>query len=305
MQRDLPVMLQNPSSRRALTCALFTVVLAAGCSRQLSQSLAPESSVRSIGLVRAPAPNAAENQLPQATIVSPTPSSFAPSIVTAPLHIEWTGTDGDGHLREYRFRVFGRHNPDFPQVVDFVAFLTSEPQQVLSFYEARKFEGWDRLAVRKDTQPSADYSALARGSERYAFVVVAIDNRGAHDATLSTNQNVLQFVVAPRSESPSLTFAGPFGEATVASEATSTVTVSMTVGEPFEVSWHATPLPGMVIKGYRSTFELGGTSQPTSLANTSTVISPPAGAILIQPLYVEVEFDDGKRALYTLRFGLP
>ena len=89
----------------------------------------------------------------------------------------------------------------------------------------------------------------------------------------------------------------------MASESYGYTSVLVPPGQPAKVSWVATPLPGMVIEGYRSTFDLGGAIQPTSLADTTLIVSPPPNGVTY--LYVEVEFDQGKRALYPLliRFG--
>jgi len=291
------------SSRTSLTIMLLTLVLVAGCGRQMNRSIAPASSSASLGVIRNASPNASGNQLPQATIVTPAPSTLFSTLEPRPIRFEWTGEDPDGHLREYRYQVFGRLNPDFPFIRDFISFLQTNSEEVLSYYESRNWEGWERLTVKKDTQPTATYSALL-GSELYAFVVVAIDNRGAHDATITRERNLLQFAFAPRLESPSLTFVGPFGQVTIPSESEgfAEVPAGLVPEPPFAVSWFATPTPGTVIEGYRSTSQLGGLIQPTSLADTSAVISSLPDGYYIGLFSVEVEYDHGKRALYTLGF---
>jgi hypothetical protein len=184
--------------------------------------------------------------------------------------------------------------------------MISEPEAVLSYYDARKFEGWEQLQVRKDSDASVSYSALP-GGETYAFVVVAIDNRGAHDATLTRERNLIQFAVATQPQCPSLTFVSPFGQATIATDGAgaSIQLPSSPAGEPVRISWNATPLPGMVIEGYRSTLELGGVMQPTSLADTTTIVYPSWEGLGQAQVFVEVQFDGGKRALFALLFTFP
>lgn len=299
-------MLRTSWSRLSQSFILVLPILLMGCGQQL-RSVAPDTSGQRADLIRDASPSLVQNALPQATILSPAPDPVFTLFQPRPLRFEWTGQDPDGHLREYRYQVFGRKNPDFPQVPDFIAFMISEPEEVLGFYDSNKFEGWERLPVRKGSDGTATYSGLL-GNETYAFVVVAIDNRGAHDATLTRERNIIQFAVAPQPTCPSLTFVTPFGQATLAtdSDVASISVPSLPAGEPIRISWNATPLPGMVIEGYRSTLELGGVMQPTSLADTTiTVSAPPVPIVARVFVFVEVQYDGGKRALYTLLLGFP
>jgi len=275
--------------------------LLASCGRQVSRSIAPASSGTTFDLARSAAPNASGNQLPEATILSPAPDRNFTIVQGAPIRFEWTGDDPDGHLREYQYRVFGPHNPDFPYILDFVSYLQANPVQVLSYYDSLKWAGWEHLQVKKDTQPSATYSALLR-HQIYAFVVVAIDNRGAHDSTLSRERNMIQFAFVPRPESPSITFVGPFGQVT-GSEADGFIQAPVPpVPPPFQVSWFATPTPGTTIEGYLS-HPSPGLMQPTSLGDTTATIPIPSPGNSLPGVAVEVEYDHGKRALYVLVFS--
>ncbi|HET9234202.1 MAG TPA: hypothetical protein VFP10_08700 [Candidatus Eisenbacteria bacterium] len=297
-------MVHRPSPRLASSLFILTVVLLLGCGRQVSRTVAPASSSLTLG-ERSALPNASGNQLPVATIVTPTPSTVFSAFEPAPIRFEWTGEDPDGHLREYRFRVFGRKNPDFPFIADFVAHLESNSELVLSYYESVKWEGWERVQIKKDPRASATYSALLH-EQLYAFVVVAIDNRGAHDAELTRERNIIQFALAPYAEIPSLTFVGYFGQITMPSSDGSPVVVPPPYPQsPFEVSWFATPTPGTAIEGYLSNPPASGLSMPTSLADTTATVSPPPDSLLgsSSDLTVEVEFDHGKRELYWLRFS--
>src|SRR5262249_14252130 len=51
-------------------------------------------------------------------------SLFYRSYVPADFTVNWTASD-DGRIREFRFRLFGTSNPDFPDVPDFVSRILS------------------------------------------------------------------------------------------------------------------------------------------------------------------------------------
>jgi hypothetical protein len=77
------------------------------------------------------------------------------------------------------------------------------------------------------------------------------------------------------------------------------VALDVPTTDPIEISWFATPLPGGTIEGYRTFTDWGdGTLQPTSLSNTSMVVTPSTDVFQPTFFYVEVQFDQGKRAMY-------
>jgi hypothetical protein len=282
------------SPRRALVHGVLVLMLA-GCGRELSRSLAPDTesqagTVDKVGAVIDLA--SANNAAPIATILSPSPSSVYTQVLQPPVTIEWAGQDSDGHIREYRYRLFQRTNPDFPSQPDFLAFLDSHPDSVLLHY-APGFEGWESVRARKTPDPASVTYPTLEPNEKYAFVVVAIDNRRDHDPMISRGWNILVFVSGPGLP-PDLTFTGPFGEVT-----NPTGSVVVPAGQPVTIHWFATPRPGMAIHGYRWTI---GSELPTgepSLSNTTATISPPTSGDL-QLLFVDVTFDQGLRTLQIL-----
>lgn len=187
-------------SRRLRAGGVLLLLLLAGCGGGLTRSLAPDSdphhsaaTSEGAAIQRPDAPGvAAANLPPAATILDPVPTALLTPVLASPVTIGWSGQDTDGHLREYRYRVFESRNPDFPAVYDFVSFLQIHPDSVLNLY-APDFNGWERVRIRKgSTLASATYSNLVPFGT-HAFVVVAVDNRGDHDPELTRNRNVLVF----------------------------------------------------------------------------------------------------------------
>jgi hypothetical protein len=266
------------------------LALLLGCGRQSSRSVAPLE-----GLEDGAAPLRV-NGPPAATILDPAPSAVFFPTVEAPLTITWTGQDPDGHVREYRYRLFEESNPDFTGQTDFVQFLTQMPDSVLSFYAARDFAGWESIKVKPGGERvSVTYPSLIP-NKRYALAVVAIDNRGDHDAHLTLSSNVLVFFV--RAPIPDLTYFGPFGSVTNPPNGDRLV---VPAGQPATVHWRATPKPGMVIRGYVSGVDSPGLTQP-SLDDTIRTIEPPISGDT-RLLWVDTEFDlPGLPGLHTLGF---
>ena len=192
------------SSRRALAIFLLLLLLLAGCGRELSRSLAPEpqgrTSAATLG-AGAPGSESKTNLAPSATILDPPLGGQFETTLSLPVTIEWTGQDPDGHLREYRYRLFGRINPDFPSVENFLSFMVLNPDVVLNHY-GPEFTSWQSARVRNGSaSATATYTNLQPENE-YAFVVVAIDNRGDHDPDLTTSRNIAIFYVGSGTAAP-------------------------------------------------------------------------------------------------------
>jgi hypothetical protein len=236
-----------------------------------------------------------ENGTPHATILDPAPASAFTPVLIQPVTIRWAGEDPEGHLREFRYRVFGRTNPDFPDVEDFIAFLSENPEAVLEFYSASDFEGWERLSARKNSTPSVTFETLAP-KEVYAFVVVAIDQRGAHDPVLSRESNTLVFGLNP--PVPGITFSSSFGEVFLPDGGSLSANIVALASEP-TIHWRAVPPEGETIVGYRW-FRQGSlpTGEP-SLENTEATIDPSVSGPDVL-LYVEVTWGSGLHTLYLV-----
>jgi hypothetical protein len=73
-------------------------------------------------------------QAPQVLIEAPSPNAAFTPILTPTVRISWRGIDTDGQFTtkpvKYRYRLFGRKNPDFPSgppSEDFVSYIQSNP----------------------------------------------------------------------------------------------------------------------------------------------------------------------------------
>ena len=261
-----------------VTALLSTLVV--GCSRDFTRPFVPKEA----------------NKPPQATILEPAPNSAFATTLRAPVTIAWTGSDPEGNLLEYRYRLFETTNPDFPNAVDFLAYLYAHPDTVLSAY-APDFDGWERLDPRKASEIAVTYRTLT--PQRYAFVVVAVDQRGGHDVALSKASNMLDFLVeAPQ---PGMKFFGDFGEITIPwiqPQPPQLPRIEAT-GSEVTVHWVATPPPGETIAGYRWAFDLNQMSGTPTLDNTSATIPRPAeGTDTL--FFLEVELGSGMRSLISV-----
>ena len=280
---------------RALTRHIARLVpllfLLAGCG-ETSRSVIP---LRETHWAKDVAGKPSENNLPPiTTILSPSPSDVLTPLLTPPVTIQWRGEDPRGHIREYRYRLFYRRNPDFPLVADFVEFLNSNPDSVLRYY-APDFAGWDRVEAKKDLETASVTYADLISNQVFAFAVVSIDNRGACDPNLSRNRNLLMFAV-PAPPPPDLTFSGPFGQVT-----NPTDPVVVPAGQPVTIKWFATPRPGQFIEGYISSTNEGGPLGEPSLGDTIATVPPPASGN-IRLLFVEVSYQQDQTSFRSLRY---
>lgn len=206
--------LRSINGVRADRILVLLLVVLAGCSGGLTRSLAPEPDAPAgttardgpgFHAVTAPEVSASKNLPPLATILDPDPDWVFQPYLDIPVTIRWTGEDPDGHVREYRYRLFGPHNPDFPGITNFLSFIFLDPDSVLSFYSP-DFPGWERVRVRKGAPAASVTYPNLNPQNDYAFAVVAVDNRGDHDPNLTRTRNLLGFGT---SLSPGLALADP------------------------------------------------------------------------------------------------
>ena len=280
--------MNDPPSRphAAIRSALATLVMLASCGRD---PLRPFSAIQDGAMHSLDLP-------PIATILGPTPSRAFTAILAPPVAIRWNGQDPDGSVREYRYRLFETKNPDFPGQPNFLEFLAEDPDSVLHFYEP-DFQGWTSVRADKDSASlSVTYSDLVPYG-RYAFAVVAIDDRGDHDANLSPDRNILQFAVSPTGIEADLTFLGPFGEVT---DPDRSVPLVVPGHQAATIRWFGTPPPGRVIEGYHSSIDGFTVGQGSfTLGDTIATVPPPTSGDS-RLLFVEVQLDEGVRSLWIL-----
>src|SRR5688572_3026884 len=93
-------------------------------------------AVDDVGNVSPPATMAffADNIAPSVAIVSPALSPVFIPITPTSLDIGWVGSDLDGQITHYKYKLFGGFNPDFPAIPDYVSFATQNPESLLSQY---------------------------------------------------------------------------------------------------------------------------------------------------------------------------
>lgn len=198
----------------------------------------------------------AENNLPpMVAITNPIPTAF-PAVVTPDPRIDWTGSDPDGQTTtspvRYTFRLFGQHNPDRPDIPDYIAYALLYPDSVRSYY-APGFPGW--TSVSGETTWTR-YSALNVGST-YLFAITAFDEAGDYDPVFTTFRNMLRMnVVPPGAAGPILTLFNEFFRYDYPTGGYSTdpsriVPVEVAADVPVTLRWVAQAVPGSQIRSYR------------------------------------------------------
>ena len=141
------------------------------------------------------------NLPPIVRITRPVPGlAFTPNLPPT-VRMEWEGIDPDGQNTavpvRYVFRLFTQHNPDRPDIPNFIDWALTYPDSLRRFY-APDFVGW--TSVSGETT-SFEYRGLNPGTQ-YLFVVTGFDEAGDYDPIFSANKNMLKFNV---------TFAGTSG----------------------------------------------------------------------------------------------
>jgi hypothetical protein len=220
-----------------------------------------------------------DNVAPIVLIENPHPNSFLTAFTTPNPTIRWQGEDADGHIVRFKYRLFQSHNPDFPQISDFIDFVMSNPNVLTQLY-GPTFASWDSVAG----QTSVQYSDLTP-NQLYLFAITAVDNRGAFDPLFSSNRNVLKFAVTyPGTLGPAICATSPNFNFCQPTANTDAPPIQIPQGTAIPVSWVAQRYPGAEIAGYRWAIDPPlplGDSPSTwgswSLDRTSTTIGPLAG----------------------------
>jgi hypothetical protein len=298
-----------------------------GCGSTARDPIRPierPSSTASVASVQAnaldcvaPGPDPDPNA-PVALIVNPRQSPVFGLSVPSRFTVTWSGSDPDGRVREYRFRLFPTHNPDFPNNDDFVAYVLRNPQVLEELYGAC-FETWDS-ALPQVT--SHTYDNLQVG-QRILFVVTAIDNDGKHDSNFGLADNLFAaWVVSPQSMGPQLSLSsGSWSytsfEGGYLNDPSRYVDLAVAPGQPITVQWSALPVGGTPLEGYRWGLDLTdlgqggprGSGTPSgrwtarSLGNTSATVGPfDAGETHL--LFVDVTDKIGMATLGIVRLNV-
>ncbi len=256
------------------------------------------------------------NLPPIVQIVNPAPGgAFTPTLPPT-VRITWEGTDPDGQFSttpvRYVFRLFGQHNPDFPQIQDFISFALIYPDSLRALY-APDFPGWNSVV---GDSTSFQYQNLNPGST-YLFAVTGFDEAGDYDPVFSSSKNMLKFGVTFASVGgPVLRLFNEVFDYTYpnggwSADPSRWIPVELPAYQPLTVNWFGRQALGAEIAWYRwaldavdLTDETPRTNEVTDLqhwsARSLTTASATFGPFLGSEshfFYVEVEDTNGLRSL--------
>jgi hypothetical protein len=270
---------------------------------------------------------AEDNLPPVVEIVQPHPSTVFTALVPPAVTITWHGFDPDGITTtqpvKYKFHLFTAHNPDFPEIPNFLAFAIQNPDSLRKLY-APTFAGWD--STPGDTNEKR-YTNLITNQE-YLFVITAFDEAGDYDPVFSGNKNMLHMaVVDPCTIGPTLCLFGDnfdfcYATSSCANDPARYVTVEMAADQEVRIGWRGVPLQGSDIKAYRWVLDPANLEDETprsdeltdwyhwsawSSSTTEAVVGPfPTYETKRQShlLFVQVEDTNGLRSLGIVNFIL-
>src|SRR5262245_216299 len=263
---------------------------------------------------------AQSNIPPTVTITQPIPNTaFTPNLLPNPI-FRWAGVDPDGQTRQtpiqYKFRLFGITNPDFPNINDFISFALVYPDSFMALYEPG-FAGFDSLPGDSTV---TQFHNLNPGSI-YLFAITAFDEAGDYDPFFQNGRNMMKFgVTYAGTNGPVLTMFNQFFNYTYPSgtylnDAAHTVHVEMPAGQPLTVNWFGQAAPGGEIHSYRwvlapvdisdetprideaTDLHHWSARSATTTSATLPAVNPPPGRRLTQALYIEVQDTNGLKSL--------
>jgi len=254
---------------------------------------------------------------PTVTITDPH-NINVPSYVPPDFTVHWAGNDADGHIREYRFRLFTSSNPDFPDIPDFIAEILSNPRQLEKLY-GPCFDSWDRA-------PGSEASHTFHGLEpqqRYLFAITAIDDDGKHTQYFTNSTNVwAPFVVTVGTFGPIFTLSSgtwsyQYPAGSYNNDPSTYLDLSVSAGQTVTIDWTAQPQISAQIAGYRWGLDLTdldrdgsrgagnppGRWSPRTLDNTSATVGPfAAGETHL--FFVDVMDTNGLASLAIIRLNV-
>lgn len=243
-----------------------------------------------------------DNIAPSVYIENPRPNAFFTPIVTTSPTITWRGTDPDGHIVRYKYRLFTASNPDFPDIPDFISLVMQNPDTLRELY-GPSFASWDSVAAGIQ---SVHYTNLPF-NQIYLFAIIAIDNRGAYSAVFSPSANMLKFAVAV-GLGPVVCVYTPFSNFCQPSANSDAPAIDVPAGSSVPVSWIGIAPQGTDFDAYRYALDpaepLDGnrsTWTAWSLENTATTVGPFAAG---EEHVLVVQARDQNELVGTLRLPL-
>jgi hypothetical protein len=256
-----------------------------------------------------------DNIAPQVYIDSPRPNSVFATVVPPSLKIQWHGSDEDGSVVKYQYRLFTAQNPDFPGIPDFISVVMANPDTLRALY-APSFAGWDSSGP---SGTSATYQGLTP-LQSYLFAVTAVDNNGDYDPVFATYKNVLKFVVNDdNSMNPRIGVGGAFFNYLQPTGGETDLSYEILAGSQLLVQWFAIPAVGLDVGGYRWVLDpldptdMKDRDYPNqdpnhwsawSLQATSATVGPFAGGdpAAEHVLYIQAKDELDRRSLVRIHF---
>lgn len=293
-----------------LAAAVLVVTLTAGCGRELRDPVSPLGS-GAAGVERLSTATAGD-AAPTVTILAPYPSHLIFQLVEPGCTITWAGSDPDGRIAFFKYRLIREDDPDF-----LIGRVNPDSLRRVS----APFTSWESVRAHVTSATFPDLEP----NRQYLFVIVAVDKDGQSDATWSLDRNMLQLGVAfPGVVGPVITlyndsFRYTYPGGGYLNDPSRYVDVAATAGEPVTIRWMANAFVGKWITGYRWGLDLtdldrdgprAGSGTPPdrwtalSLEDTSATVGPfRSGETHL--LYVEARDSNGLRSLGIARIQVP
>ena len=291
-----------------------------GCGSANRDPVRPASATRATADIAGPVPDCVppdtipDPNAPHVEITNPR-SVLLVSFVPPDFTVNWQGSDADGRVREYRFRLFSESNPDFPDIYDFVEAVRARPWILETLY-GPCFDTWERALPHVT---SHTFHGL-QPDERYLFAITAVDDDGKHDSNFSNRTNVwAAYVAYPGSVGPRIHFASgswtfSYVNGGYLNDPSRYADLTVTAGQPVTISWGAQPIPVTELAGFRFGLDLTdldregpqGAGTPSgrwssrSLDHTSATVGP-FGAGETHLFYVDVLDSNGLASLGIVR----
>jgi hypothetical protein len=270
-------------------------------------------------------------EAPRVTIEAPVPNASFVPIVTPTVRIRWRGVDPDGQFTtrpvKYKFQIFGKHNPDFPAIPDFVTHVLTNPK-FLNWMYAPTFgpsEKCPTCSVWESTSAETtekQYISLVP-NQQYLFAVTGFDEAGAYDPVFSPNSNLLRFAVTYAGTlGPQICMANEFFNycyvtGGYANDPTRYFNLEVPAGQPVTFNWIAFPPQGADMRRYRWVLDLQDLTDETPRTNEltdwyhwsaygaqlfSATIGPFNNAPEDHLFFIEAEDNNGLRSLGIIHF---
>jgi len=212
-----------------------------------------------------------DNAAPTVTLLDPAPSLERQTLPPT-FQVRWAGEDPDGRVVEYRYRLFGTTNPDFPEIEDFVAFVLENPDTLARLY-GPTFESWTAAGAGAIQTTFKDL----KSSQEFVLAITAIDDEGAFDPVFTTDRNLLHFRVGTfEVGSPTFTLNGVTMVPGIEPDPESWVDYEIPADVLVRLNLSVTSAPGVPVKVLRWRLELpeGPKQDEVDVPQTTIEVGP-------------------------------